>query len=179
MGEMDEGLKKYRDDLYEVQSKSQNDYDKLLFAVSSGALGTSFIFVKDFLGDNIVLSWCLFGAWIFWGLAIIFNLYSYYSSAQAHAKAIKQVDDKKIYAEVPGGCFQTMTTVLNGLGGICFLVGVVLIAIFVKYNLEGKYMAREQGPKPIQEGQNVKPPQPETKGANVKAPPIILPKKNT
>lgn len=142
-------LLKYRDYLFEVQKQSQNDYDKRLFGASSGALGISFAFVDKFLHGHFNWPWLLFMAWILWGIAIVSNLYSYYSSAMAHEKAIKQVDSEKIYRDVPGGWLDNATRTLNGLGGLCFLAGIVLLILFIQRNLDGAYAGNEPSSKPM------------------------------
>jgi hypothetical protein len=50
-------------------------------------------------------------------------------------KAIKQVDSDEVYSQRVGGVYDLITAILNAAGGILFLVGVVLIVIFVSYNL--------------------------------------------
>jgi hypothetical protein len=133
----DTALAEYRTHLIKAEQKAQEDFDKTVLSLSGGALGISFAFVKDMIGtDPIQISGLLFSAWICWGLSVTSVLLSYYTSNLALRKAIKQVDEGKIYDERPGKCFDVITAVLNLLGAILFFAGVVLITIFVAFNLK-------------------------------------------
>lgn len=133
----DTALQGYRSLLVEAERQSQEDYDKWVMALSGGALGVSFAFVKDFVGEGCVHeSWLLFSAWVCWGFSVTCVLFSFYSSQQALRKAIKQVDKEKIY-EVKrlGGLSDQVTAGLNLCGGILFLLGVISMTCFVHLNL--------------------------------------------
>ena len=133
---MDEHLREYRDLLIAVEQKAQEDYDKTILSLSGGALGVSFAFVKDIVGSQpISQSWTLLASWIAWGTSVACVLGSFYASQRALRRAIKQVDEDKIYNQSPGGFYSSLTASLNALGGILFLVGVVFIVIFVAHNL--------------------------------------------
>ena len=58
----------YRDVLIALETKSQTEYDRLVVALSGGALGISFAFVERFVGDDPPLAlWTLMvalGAWV-------------------------------------------------------------------------------------------------------------------
>jgi hypothetical protein len=132
----DTALAEYRTHLINAGQKAQEDFDKTVLSLSGGALGISFAFVKDVIGeDPIRISSLLFSAWIFWGLSVTSVLLSYYTSNLALRKTIEQVDEGKIYDERPGKCFDVITAVLNLLGAILFFAGVILITIFVALNL--------------------------------------------
>jgi len=63
-------------------------------------------------------------------------LSSFFISHLALRRAIKQVDTGEIYEKHPGGWFDWLTAIMNALGGILFLIGVILISWFVMNNLE-------------------------------------------
>jgi hypothetical protein len=50
---MNEDLEKYRDYLIEAERQTQRDYDKTVVALSGGALGLSFVFIRDVIGQTI------------------------------------------------------------------------------------------------------------------------------
>ncbi len=134
---MSKDLKEYRSYLVNAEQKSQEDYDKTVLSLSAGALGISFAFLKDMIGPGPILHKSyLFGAWMCWGISSSVVLFSFFASNLALRRAIKQVDEGTIYKQRPGGWFDTLTAILNALGGVLFLVGVVLIALFVLNNLE-------------------------------------------
>lgn len=133
-------LQAYRSLLISAEQKSQEDYDKTVIALSGGALGISFAFVKDIVGSQSLATpvW-LCAAWIAWGLSVTLVLTSFYFSHLALRKAIKQVDEnlESLYNKPPGGFFTRVTQVLNVLDGLLFLIGVAFMVIFVlvSYNI--------------------------------------------
>nr|MBN1228879.1 hypothetical protein [Anaerolineae bacterium] len=133
---MSDLLEKYRTNLMTAEQKAQDDYDKNLIALSGGALGITFAFIKDIIGSNSVVNPnYILVAWILWAISISIVLLSFYSSNWALRKAIKQVDIEKIYDNHPGGWQDILTGILNALGGILFVVGVIFAAIFTHSNL--------------------------------------------
>ena len=78
----------YRDVLTALETKSQTEYDRLVVALSGGALGISFAFVERFVGDDPPLAlWALMAAWVAWvcSLALVLGitLFQYASSAKS------------------------------------------------------------------------------------------------
>ena len=134
---MDEPLEQYRAHLVAAEQKSQEDFDKTVVSLSGGALGVTFIFLKDIVGTAPILrTGFLLVAWICWGMSITSVLFSFFLSHLALRRAITQVDAGKAYDEHVGGRYDSATAILNVLGGILFFLGVILIALFVWYNLE-------------------------------------------
>ena len=135
---MEKDLKEYRASLLAAEQKMQEEFDKTVLALSGGALGVTFAFIKDVIGQKpVTLPVLLFTAWISWGVSVSSILASFFFSQQALRKAIKQVDEGKIYKEYPGGMYDRVTGVLNFLGLVLFLVGVILAVIFVWKNWGG------------------------------------------
>jgi hypothetical protein len=128
------------------EQKAQEDFDKTVVSLSGGALGISFAFIKDIIGDHpINVKWALIASWICWGISITSVLFSYFTSHLALRKSIRQFDEavkdgetEKIYTQRPGGIFSLITAILNALGGLLFFTGVALITIFVWYNMEAR-----------------------------------------
>ncbi|RME59841.1 hypothetical protein D6779_03325 [Candidatus Parcubacteria bacterium] len=134
--QMENPLDKYRETLLATEQKAQEDFDKTILTLSGSALGVTFAFIKDIVGDKpIINSDLIFFAWLSWGISISAVLLSYYFSHLALRKAIKQVDNGEIYKSHPGGLFDLITGILNALSGILFLVGVILAALFAQLNL--------------------------------------------
>ncbi len=128
-------LHEYRTQLVEEDLKSQEDIDKTVLTLSGGALGISFVFLRDVVGDNpIIYLGFLFGAWIAWVLSLIVMLVSFYLSHQAFRSAINQVDTGKLDEPI-GGLYTRLTDIATIIGGVLFISGVILIVIFARYNL--------------------------------------------
>ncbi|MBK9130614.1 MAG: hypothetical protein IPM20_03080 [Gammaproteobacteria bacterium] len=129
-------LKEYRQWLVAAEQKSQEDFDKTVLSLSGGALGISFVFLKDIVGpDSIVYPWYLLVAWLSWGLSTFAVLASYYLSHQALRHAISQVDGKTIYDQPAGGRYSKWTAFLNAAGATLFLIGVICITVFAGANI--------------------------------------------
>ena len=136
---MNDQLEKYRDYLVQSERKSFEAYDKGLLTLSGGALGISIVFIRDIIGPEplecIINLNFLFSAWLCWGITLGGTLISFYISHLALRKTIKQLDDKSIYNELPGGIYTVIIKYLNAFNGIMFLLGMILFVIFVKENM--------------------------------------------
>ncbi len=131
-------MKEYRDFIIKAEQKAQDDFDKTVIALSGGALGVSFAFIKDIIGpDNISNTILLFLAWLFWASSITCVLASYYTSHLSLRNVIKKIDAGETKAPRLGGFTDWITAIFNALGGILFVAGVVLMSIFIKINLGG------------------------------------------
>lgn len=159
---VDVPMETYRALLTEIEQKSQEDYDKAVFALSGGALGVSFAFVKDIVGEVPIQhpNWLL-AAWIFWGLSVSCVLFSFFFSQMALRKAINQFDKGEIRkVERPGGWFDIATAALNVAGGVLFLAGIISMTVFASHNFGGSHgqqtkvsaSAQVPTPTPTQEG---------------------------
>jgi hypothetical protein len=100
-------------------------------------LAISFAFVDKFLAAGRASApILLFFAWLCWVFSLALVLVSYYFSHLALRRAIRQVDeghDKDL-----GGPFNTITKICNAAGGLAFITGLVIIAVFVLKNLGAK-----------------------------------------
>lgn len=132
----DEVDPEYRQWLVAAEQKAQEDYDKTILTLSGGALGVSFAFVKDIIGENPIhnSSWLVL-AWVLWALSTSAVLSSFFVSRLALRKAIVQCDDGTIFCQAPGGFYTKLTRVLNLGGAVLFFAGVLYMAAFVNNNI--------------------------------------------
>lgn len=129
-------LQEYRAHCVSAEQKAQEDYDKAVLSLSGGALGISFAFVKDVVGPGAIQhSVVLLSAWAAWGASVVVTLASYWFSQRALRAAITQVDNKTIHTQTAGRSWAPITSWLNALGGILFVVGVAAMVWFVYLNL--------------------------------------------
>lgn len=132
-------LAEYRQWLVGAEQKSQEAFDKTVLSLSGGALGISFVFLKDVIGSNPVFEpRFLLAAWISWALSSLSVLFSFYLSQLSLRHAITQVDAGTIYTEHAGGYYSKITSWLNAAGAILFFVGVCAITIFAQFNLSNR-----------------------------------------
>jgi hypothetical protein len=130
-------LDEYRVELLRTEQRSQAEFDKTLLTLSGGALGVSFAFVNQFLGEEPpVATAALIVAWACWIASLAGVLLSHYFSTLALRKAVRQVDEGTILMESVGGRFDKAVAVLNAAGGILFIAGLIAIGYFVTSNLE-------------------------------------------
>jgi drug/metabolite transporter (DMT)-like permease len=139
--------------LVQTWQKTQDDIDKAILSLSGGALGVSFVFLKDIVGPaGAQKPGFLFSAWICWATSCAFTLLSFLTSRRAFAKKIKEIEDeiKDIAAPVPSPkklrrawrwCFSAgglnfCTSAFNSFAAALFVAGVVLMIVFTAYNLE-------------------------------------------
>jgi hypothetical protein len=126
----------YRKSLEKLERRMRSQYGKAVMALSGGALGLSFSFLKEIVGKKgIVSGGYLLAAWVCWGASVTCTLFSFYTSALALRRAVGQVDNEKLYTEVPGGWLDLLTEVLDFSSGLLFLGGVIALVLFVYRNL--------------------------------------------
>jgi len=163
--EQQKAMGKYRNDLILAEQKSQDDYDKTLVSLSGGALGISLVIIEKVIGDAGPKDiWLLEIAWSLWAISLASVVASYFFSRVALRKTILQCDVNDFSAGV-GGVAAKITTVLNAVSGISFVVGVVFIICFSIVNLQEKTVSKEKPPicAPITKGQIPPPPPPPKK----------------
>ena len=144
----------YRALLVQTWQKTQDDIDKAILSLSGGALGVSFVFLKDIVGPaGTHKSGFLFAAWIAWTISCALTLLSFLTSRRAFAKQIKILDDEiaGIVAQPSPGsgrlrragrwCVSAAglnfcTSAFNSFAATLFVIGAILMIIFTAYNLE-------------------------------------------
>ena len=154
-------LREYRQHLILSEQKSQSDYDKAILTLSGGALAISLTFLKDFVGEGPIYNLsCLYWSWVSWISSVTIILASFYVSRLALKKAIKQVDTGMILTEKPGGIYTYIINCLNVIGGILFVIGVILMISFSSANIAkgGKYEKNTRSPAEKQ-STNLNPPE--------------------
>jgi hypothetical protein len=128
-------LTAYRQSLITAEQTMQSEFDKAVMTLSGGALGISFTFLKDIIDtEGLTHFSTLLAAWILWGLSITFILASFFTSTKALRRAIADTDMHTIYMTLAKSRWASATTILNGLGGVCFFLGLIALVIFVAHN---------------------------------------------
>lgn len=129
-------LRAYRQSLIDAEKQGQDSFDKTVISLSGGALGISFIFIKDVIGPNqIIHPELLLATWICWAGSTLAVLISFYTSNRALRRAIEQCDNDTIHCEPPGGFFSKITRTLNKAGIVFLILGIGLMSAFVYLNL--------------------------------------------
>src|SRR4051812_2387339 len=92
---VDPETQQYRALLVQTWQKTQDDIDKAILSLSGGALGVSFVFLKDIVGPvGAHKSGFLFAAWTCWATSCALTLLSFLTSRRAFALQIKLLDNE-------------------------------------------------------------------------------------
>lgn len=133
--EMNSELLDYRKSLQAIEQQSQESFDKTLVSLSGGALGVSFAFVQQFLGEGVsVAPRLLWASWLLWVLAVTLVLVSHYISVLANRRAVEDLDAGREF-ECPGGAFDRALVILNPTAGVALIAGLVTAGLFIMKNL--------------------------------------------
>lgn len=122
----------YRASLLTCDKSSVEEYDKAVMTLSGGAIGLSFTFFNDIGREGAGF---LFFAWVCWGFSVTAVLCSHFFSHLAMRRALSDLDEGKLNYAKPGRLWDTAINVLNPTGGILFLIGVLLLTVFVWCNV--------------------------------------------
>ncbi|RXM42762.1 hypothetical protein [Flavobacterium sp. YO64] len=130
---MKEEDKEYLDLLNKVYFESSTQFDKQLLFVASGALGLSLAFIKDI----VVLSKAtnkelLLLSWISFGLVILINVISHYTSLKAINYKIENINKKK---DRFSQSFNSLTKYFNVMMIVFLASGLVLLIVFIGINI--------------------------------------------
>jgi len=133
---VDDEMSAYRQHLVLAEQKAQEDFDKTVLYLSSGALGISFAFVDKFVKPGVLADpGLLIGAWVAWAASVTVVLLSFFLSRLALRKAIVQTDSGSIRNFSPGGWVATAVDVCNVVGALLFVAGLALVVSFVRRNM--------------------------------------------
>lgn len=127
----------YIKELYKVLSYSNEQFDKNVLLIASGALGISFAFIEK-LVPNIKESVCkgsLIGAWYLFGAVIFISLVSHFISSQSLRWTISHYEDKKADFEKGTKRWNMIIRLCNVLMILGLLWGTLLLINFIKQNI--------------------------------------------
>jgi heme/copper-type cytochrome/quinol oxidase subunit 2 len=169
--EIDE-WKEFRKSVFENKIKSEDDYEKYITLISSGALGLSITFIEKIVSLNSALyKWILITSWILLTITLFVSLLSHFFSRKYSEKTIEDVDNDLEYELI----FENITRRNKYLEYFNFstittlFLGIISIVIFVSININ--IMSDKSNTKPTQQPK----PLTEEKGRTIPRPPQIKP----
>jgi hypothetical protein len=120
-----------------TERESIDQFGKTILALTSGAFVVSFIFLKDVIKPaDTTNKGCLVAAWVFWSAAMLCTLLSFYTSQLALRHAQKLLSRGLRGPDlVEASRIDKVTRSLNPLAGVWFMVGLILMIVFVATNL--------------------------------------------
>lgn len=125
-----------RSKLSATYSKIWEDYDKLVIALSGGALGISITFFEKFIGSKKAADISdLLLAWNCWTVSLATILLSYLSSIGAYWYLFKDYETR-IKSKRPGGYFDLIRSIMGLLAGFFLILGIVFMHNFANANIK-------------------------------------------
>lgn len=162
----------YRTAVTENKSKSQDDFEKYINLMASGALALTLTFLEKIvvIDQAIYKGFIVFG-WFLLPITLLSNLYSHYKSIIDSDETLKDIDEKK-FDDIFKNIEKRNLTInwLNRISIWSLILGVLCIITFVTINLY--HMSDKQKPSP---NQQPKPLIEEQKGRVIPPPPRSTP----
>ena len=126
----------YIQEQYQALKYSNEQFDKNVLFIASGALGISFAFIEKVIPDlkHAVDSCFLISSWYFFAGVIFISLVAHFISIMANRWAINHDTDEKNYSH-KRSIWNTIIRALNILMIIGLLAGIILLISFVKLNI--------------------------------------------
>lgn len=171
---MEEEWKEFRKSVYENKLKSEDDFEKYITFISSGALGLSMVFIEKIVPIGVSkFNFIIIIGWILLAISLFANLLSHFFSRKYSEATIEDLDKELEYEVI---CVKInrrnkFLEVFNITTISTLFIGIVLIIIFVSFNLN---MMSENKPS-YRPNSNPKPAT-EEKGRIIPKPPQIKPR---
>ncbi len=126
----------YIQEQYQALKYSNEQFDKNVLFIASGALGISFAFIEKIIPDlkNAIDSGFLINSWYCFAGVIFISLVAHFISIMANRWAIKHDENEKNYKR---GCkiWNVTLRTINILMIIGLLAGIIMLIYFVKLNI--------------------------------------------
>lgn len=133
-----EEWKEYRLSVLEQKSKSDDDFEKYITFIASGALGLTITFIDKIspLKESIVI-WVIALGWVLLAFTLFINLLSHFLSSKYNEQTIQDIDDEIEYDNLIDRIdnrnriisrFNLSSIILLGLGIISILIYTIVNA---------------------------------------------------
>lgn len=151
-------------EIFKRQLSNAENFDRSILTYSTAGLAFSLAFLKDFIPiTQAALAFLLYFSWLLFTLAIVFTISSYISSQAGLKKQMCLAERYYLNNETKAfdekNCFVAATDWLSRIAGFCFVIAIILTAVFVSINLERTTKMSEQKkfPVPLREGAPIPP----------------------
>jgi hypothetical protein len=129
--------KEYRISILEQKAKSDDDFEKYITFISSGALIITLTFVEKISPlENSTHKWILIAGWGFLASTLLINLISHYLSSRFNEKTIQNLDEEmpfeKLICKINGR--NKVISILNVISIVSLGVGIISILLFAAIN---------------------------------------------
>jgi len=133
-----EEWKNFRKEILENKSKSDDDFEKYITFISSGALGLTLVFIEKIVPlKNAIVIWLLALGWFTLAFTLILNLYSHYLSSKYSAQSIDDIYNEIKYDKLEKNINKRNKRIehLNRLSIVLLLIGILCILTFSTINI--------------------------------------------
>lgn len=127
-----EEWKEYRLSVLEQKSKSDDDFEKYITFIASGALGLTITFIDKIspLKESIVV-WVIALGWVLLAFTLFINLLSHFLSSKYNEQTVQDIDDEIEY-EVLINKIDVRNKTISGLNlSSIILLGLGIISILI------------------------------------------------
>ena len=124
-----EEREKYLANLEIIRVESHKSYDKVLTALSSGGIVTTLLTMKELRGEQVFSEWMIYVVLTLLAVSLFSTILSFLATANIVYKQIEaEYNSQEFKSKVD------WTSILNYTSGAAFLLGFVLLGIFVSCN---------------------------------------------
>jgi hypothetical protein len=137
MGSPDAEERAFLDGCKLTERESIDQFGKTILTLTGGAFAVSFIFLKDVMKPaDTANKGCLIAAWVLWSAAMLCALVVLYASQLAPRHAQKILNRGVRGPDLLEACLMDkVARIINPLAGVWFMVGLILMIVFVATNL--------------------------------------------
>ena len=132
-----EGWIEYRKSLLEQKSKSDDDFEKYITFIASGALGLTLTFMENISPLKCAVhKWLVATGWVLLALTLLLNLLSHFLSSRFTSKSIDEIDDEIKYDELRENLDKRNKIIdrFNISSILSLFLGIIGILLFVIIN---------------------------------------------
>jgi hypothetical protein len=125
-----------KEELIELHKKSQDTSEQQLSYISAGCLALSIGFLKDIVKDimHAHLRSFLMTGWILMVFTLLMNLVSHLLAAKFYSISLSEIDKPNFDPIKSDKRFKGITFI-NWMCVVALTLGILLVVIFVNYNL--------------------------------------------
>ena len=130
--------KEYRKSVYENKIKSEDDYEKYITLISSGALGLSITFIEKVVPLQTATSkWLLIVGWVLLTVTLLVSLLSHFFSRKFSEKTIEDVDNNANFEIISNNINRrnNYIDIFNFTTIMTLFLGIISIVIFISINI--------------------------------------------
>jgi hypothetical protein len=130
----------HRQAVLEQKNRSEDDFEKYITFISSGALAITVTFIDKLSPlDQSVFVWVILVGWFFLATTLFLNLISHYLSSRYNEKTIQEIDDNIETAELNKNINKRNNIISRLNISSIFLLGAGIFCILIFTGINAYY----------------------------------------